>query len=240
MEPRETAVELTAGSVSVRAGFRIITASPLAGGPVELEFFIESLGSSPLHVAAGVSRAAQRPDLVEVVATFEGVLLDDPWRELPESGGPEMVLQVAAGSPLRQPLLLNDFVRLEETVMRVADGEEGRLDVTCRRPLPLADSEAATLMTTDAPMVAADLVCTLRRDDAALAALATALVREVMQGAPELRERPLAHLLSMRGAAREEIVALLAHPDPAVVDRARRVVEIQRLGSSSGRPAARR
>jgi hypothetical protein len=233
-------IELTSGGITVRAGFRIITAEPLAGAPVELEFFIESLGSAPLLVAAGVSRAAQRPDRVLLAATFEGVALDDPWREIPESGGPLRFLQVATGTPLRQPLLLNDFVRLEETVARLADGEAGRLDVTCRRPLPLADSEAATLMTEDAPVVANDLVCTLRRDDAALAALATALLREVVQGPPELRERPLTQLLSMRGAAREEIVALLAHPDPAVADRARRVVETQRLVSSSGSPAARR
>jgi hypothetical protein len=228
-ERREGAVDLASNEIGVRAGFRVSTDERLAGAPLELEFFVESLGLTPLHLAAGVDRARQRPDRIDLAATFEGSPLDDPWEAMPTTGGPLRFGEVSTRQPLRLPLLLNDFVRLEQTPERLAEGLVGRLVIACRRVLPLAANEAEALETNGAPAIAVDLAVDLRRDDAALSALALRLFEDVMNGSPALRERPLAQLLSMRASARAQIVSLATHPDLMIADRARRVVEIQRL-----------
>lgn len=220
-EQRESSVDLAADDVRVRAGFRVVTDEALAGGPVELEFFIESLGASPLRLAVSGDRMRQRPGQFTFAATFEGAPLEDPLAGVPDMGGPEGLVPVATGSPWRQPLVLNQFIRLEQTPERLAEGATGQLNLTCRRPLVLASTDAAALSRDGARDLAVDLAVELRRDDAALAALAARLLDEVMQGPLASRERPLVLLLSMRTAAQAQIDALAHHPDASVADRAR-------------------
>jgi hypothetical protein len=225
-EQHEGAVDLAADELRVRAGFRVIPGELLAGGPVELEFFAESSGLRPLQLAVSGDRTRQRPGQFSFTATFEGSPLDDPMAMTSYMGGPLTVVQVSSDSPWHQPLVLNQFIRLEDTPQRLVQGATGRIDLACRRPLALAATDAAALLQDQAPVVAIDLAFDLRRDDAALAALVARLFDEVMQGSLALRERPLALLLSMRMAAHAQIDALTRHPDPSVAGRARQTSEL--------------
>jgi hypothetical protein len=218
-ELREGAVALAADDIRVRAGFRMVPGELLAGGPVELEFFVESLGLRPLRLAVTSDRTRQRPGGFSFAATFEDSPLEDPMAMAQYMGGPAGIVQVSSDSPWQQPLVLNQFLRLEHTPGRIPQGARGRMKLACRRPLALAATEAAALLPGDAPVVAVNLSFDLRRDDAALAALAARLFDAVMEGPPASRERPLVLLLSMRTAARPQIDALAHHPDPAVARR---------------------
>jgi hypothetical protein len=224
-ELREGAVNLAAGDISVRAGFRVVTGELLAGGPVELAFFVESLGLCPLQLAVSGDRMRQRPGQFSFAAMFEGSPLGDPMAAVPYMGGPEGVVEISTRSPWDQPLLLNQFIRLEHTLGRLVQGATGRIDLACRRPLPLAATDAAALSLDGAPIAVVDLAFDLRRDDAALAALVARAFDEVMQGPLALRERSLALLLSMRTVAHAQIDALTRHPDPSVAGRARHAIK---------------
>lgn len=219
-ELREGAVDLAADELRVRAGFRIVPGILLAGGPVELDFFVESSGLRPLQLGVSGDRTRQRPGQFSFTATFEGSPLEDPMAMASYMGGPASVVQVSTNSPWHQPLLLNQFIRLEDTPGRLVQGSTGRISLACARPLPLATTDAAALLHDGAPVVAVDLAFDLRRDDAALAALVAGLYDEVMQGPLASRERPLALLLSMRSAAHTEIEGLTRHPESSVAARA--------------------
>lgn len=227
-EQREDAVDLAADEIRVRAGFRVVTSELLAGGPIELEFFVECLGSHPFQLAVSGDRMRQRPGQFSFAATFEGSSLEDPMAAMPNMGGPEGVVQVSTDSPWHQPLVLNQFIRLEETPGHLVEGVTGRIDLACRRPLTLAATQASALSQDGAQNLAINLAFDLRRDDAALAALVAHLFDEVMQGPLALRERPLALLLSMRTVAHAQIDALIRHPDPLVANRARQAAELSR------------
>jgi hypothetical protein len=175
-------------------------------------------------LAVSGDRSRQRPGQFTFAATFEGSSLEDPMASAPYLGGPEGVVQVSTGSPWHQPLILNQFVRLEETPGRLVQGATGRLDLTCRKSLPLAATTDAALLHDGTPVVAVHLALDLRRDDAALAALIARLFDEIMQGPPTSRERPLGLLLSMRSVARAQIDPLTRHQDPSVASRARQAL----------------
>ena len=220
-ETRESALEFANDALRVRSGFRVVTKDPLAGGPVELEFFVENHGSHPLKLAVSGDRMRQRPGQFTFAARFESIDLQDPMAAVPYAGGPEGIVAVSADTPWLQPLLLNQFLRLEETPKRLAPGNTGRIELNCQRPLPLATTDASALSADYVRVVAVDLAFDLRRDDAALAALAAGLFDEVMHGPPSSRERPLTLLLSMRSTASAQIDALTRHPDPSIAERAR-------------------
>lgn len=226
-ELREGFVDLGADDVRAHAGFRVVTTELLAGGPVELEFFVESVGARPLHLAVSGDRMRQRLGQFTFAAIFEGSPLVDPMADAPYMGGPIGVVQVSPGEPWRQPLILNQFIRLEDTPARLEQGAAGQLALACRRPLALAADEAHALSQDEGgPVVAVNLSFDLRRDDAALEALAARFLDEVMHGPPASRERPLSLLLSMRSGARAQIGELTGHPDPNVSNRARQVLPL--------------
>jgi hypothetical protein len=225
-ERGEGAVELVANEFRVRAGFRVVTTETLAGGPVELEFFVENLGSSSLHLAVSGDRVRQRPGQFSFAAKFAGFPLEDPMASTPYQGGPEGVVQVSRDTPWHQPLVLNQFIRLEHTLPRLAQCATGRLDLACHRPLVLAADHDDALKENNAPTLAVDLAFTLARHDDVLEALVARLFAEVMEGPPAQRERPLALLLSLRSLAQPQIEALTRHPDSPVAGRARHALAL--------------
>ncbi|MDT7604488.1 MAG: hypothetical protein QOF61_2485 [Acidobacteriota bacterium] len=214
---------LTFGEARARAGFRVAAASGLAGGPIELEFFAEIVGGGMRYLFVTADRARYRPGDFSFAATFDAKPLSDPFADVPDLGGPAGVVEIAAGRPWHQPLVLNQFVRLEDTLDLLAPGASGRLVIDCRRLLWLAaDEDAALAPATDAPLVEVRLALELRRDDAQLAALVERFVAEVRDGPPEQRERPLKLLLSLRAPlAVERWRTLVDHPDPVVAGRVR-------------------
>jgi hypothetical protein len=225
-EPHQGAVDHVFGEVQVHAGFRITDASELAGGPIEIEFFAEITGRGSRFLFITADRMRYRPGDFSFAATFAGVPLADPFANLPDIGGPGGVIEIAAGRLLRQPLILNEFVRLEAAVDLLEPGASGQLVVACRRPLPLAADEVAALaLESDAPIVEVPLALELHRDDARLAALVEQLIAEVRHGPREQRERPLGLLLSLRApAAVERWHTLVNHPDPLVFERVRQTL----------------
>jgi hypothetical protein len=225
-ERREAAADVAADAIHVRAGFHVITTDPLAGGPVELEFFVENLAPLPLQLAVSGDRMRRRPGQFTFAATLDGARIENAMASTPFMGGPVGIVQVSADSPWRQPLILNEFVRLEETRARLSAGASGRLDLECRRPLAHAATSGGLAPDDSALVVAVNLSFDLRRDDAAVAALAGRLLDEVMGGPPALRERPLGLLLSMRSVARPQLEALARHPDSSVASRAQQALAI--------------
>src|SRR5262249_5530931 len=131
--------------------------------------------------------------------------------------------EIAAGRPLRQPLVLNDFVRLEAALDLLEPGASGQLVVDCRRHVPLvAEERAALAPVPDAPLVDVQLALELRRGDAQLAELVDRLIAQVRHGPREQRERPLRLLLSLRAPlAVDRWRTLVDHPDPLVSERVR-------------------
>ncbi|MDD4162195.1 MAG: hypothetical protein PHW87_06915 [Methanothrix sp.] len=219
-ERREGSVELSADDIRVRAGFRVAPGELLAGGPIELEFFVESLGSSPIRLAVSGDRMSQRPGKFRFAAKFQGISLEDPMKAMPNMGGPVGIVLVSAERPWHQTLVLNQFIRLEDASELLLQGATGRIELACRRPITLASTDAAALSDDEALVVAVDLSFNLRRDDEALETLVARLFDEVMQGPTVLRERPLALLLSMHATAYTQIEALTRHSDPSVAWRA--------------------
>ncbi|MEA2943322.1 MAG: hypothetical protein QOD09_3851 [Bradyrhizobium sp.] len=221
--PAENAVELEFGDARVRSGFRFTEASELAGGPVELEFFVELIGSGSRYLLVAADRMRRRPSDVSFAATFAGVPLADPGKNVPDMGGPAGVVEIAAGRPWRQPLILNQFIGLEAVLDMLEPGGSGPLTAACRRPLPLAIDEAGALAPAPgAPIVEVQLTLKLRRDDAALGILIDQLVAQIRDGAPEQRPKRLDLLLALRApAAVNRWRALVNHPDPAVAQRVR-------------------
>jgi hypothetical protein len=220
----------------IDSGFRVAYSSGLAGGPVELEFSVEITGPGTWYLLISADRMRHRPHGFTFTATFataafEDVPLTDPMASLPNFGGPAGVVAITAGQPWRQLLLLNNFVRLEMTLDLLAPGAEGQLIVHCQRALPLARSEDAALMVTDAaPTVTTQLSLTLRRDDAELVALVEELLAAVQDGPAAQRERPLARLLSLRTPlAVTRWRTLRDHPDPLVAERVRQTLSTSGL-----------
>ena len=103
MSSREGKVDLVSISLElqVASGFRVIEAEPLlAGGPVEVEFFIDNAGARALHLFVNGDRARQRPGSFSFVATMAGVTLPDPYKDVAWEGGPATVVSGRADQGL--------------------------------------------------------------------------------------------------------------------------------------------
>jgi len=222
MPQTEASVILKAKNLQVRAGFRASTPETLAGGPIEIEFFVESLSGEPLYLAVGGDRARLRPAFFSFTAELEGaeIELDDPAAKIPERGGPATVIQVKTGAPNRYAILVNEFVRLEKVSAALKPGEVRELRIRCQRPLPLAlSNEQAFQFSRDTSRVDVTLVIHVRRDDAALETLIARLAAEVRGdqiGAVE-REQAIKTLVALRHPVALPYLQMFRdHPDPAV------------------------
>ncbi|HEX9511206.1 MAG TPA: hypothetical protein VF939_12040 [Puia sp.] len=220
-EIHEQAIELAGENISLHTGFRLATTNPLAGGPIEIEFFIDNNGSSSFPLALVGDRSRQRPGKFSFTASLEGVTLEDPMAMMDHTGGPATVVEVLPGSSWRQLLVLGEFIRLEDSLAVLGQNTTGRMKLVCRRPLILASTKAAALSGKEVRTVAADLVFDLLRNDQALTTLAAELMKAVMDGPQDQRERPLSLLLAMRTAAHNQIEGLTHHPDRFVIMRAK-------------------
>src|SRR5258708_12855235 len=87
-EIHEQAIELAGENISLHTGFRLATTNPLAGGPIEIEFFIDNNGSSSFPLALVGDRSRQRPGKFSFTASLEGVTLEDPMAMMDHTGDP--------------------------------------------------------------------------------------------------------------------------------------------------------
>src|SRR5215831_4119286 len=140
----EASLTLGGEGVALRAGFRAATAEELAGGPLEVEAFVDNTGAAPLYLALAGEGSRLRPARFSFAATVEGldVELDDPEAGAPDAGGPATVVAVPPGESRSQSLLVNEFLRLEKLSQALGPGETRALTLRCRRPMPLAVTEA--------------------------------------------------------------------------------------------------
>jgi len=214
MADREAATELTLGKARCRAGFRTADAKAIAGGPIELTFFVELIGGGTCRLFVTGDRMRQRPGGFAFSTTLAGMTIDDPSAHLPDMGGPAGHVDITADRPWHQPLILNQFARLEAGLEILQPGEAGTLQLRCRR-----------LPASDAPSIEVPLTLALRRDDARLAALVGQLIETVNHGPSERRLPALEVLLSLR--ARPAVAlwrSLASSPDAAVAARVRQAL----------------
>ena len=220
----EDSGELARGDRKVRAGFRINQTEILAGGIVEVEFFLEELSGKGFYLAAGGSRTRWRPAFFEIQATLEGheIELSDPFEKVPELGGPATSIQIEPHTRYQQTILVNEFVRLEKLSAVLVDDENGLLRLNCRRPLPLADtSEQSFEIDQLSPTVEGNLSVKVRRDDAALESFISRLTNHVRADRGAMvsadREANIAKLGALRSPmALPYLQSLANHPDPVV------------------------
>ncbi len=230
--PLEAAMIFEAKDIQVRAGFRAHDPEVLAGGPLEVEFFVENTGATPFYLAVGTDRTRLRPAFFSFTARLDGadVKMDDPASGIMERGGPAGVARIETGASYSQALLVNEFVRLEKVSAVMQPGEVGTLHIHCRRPLPLANSEQqAFQLGNNVPGVDVTLAVRVRRDDAALDALIARLaeaVRADWSATPEPRRiQGISQLAALRTpVALPYLQALVNHPDPEVRLRVQRAL----------------
>src|SRR5215472_10969545 len=207
----EASLTLGGEGVALRAGFRAATAEELAGGPLEVEAFVDNTGAAPLYLALAGEGSRLRPARFSFAATVEGldVELDDPEAGAPDAGGPATVVAVPPGESRSQSLLVNEFLRLEKLSQALGPGE------------------------------AVALTLRVRRDDEALEALVAGLaarsgVEWTAVPSPD-RERAIVRLAALRhpGAA-AALRSLQRHGDPAVRRYAERALRaLERFGGRS-------
>lgn len=219
-EIRQAAQALDLGTTQARVGFGLQEGLLLAGGPIEMTFLVDIDGPGERLLAVSGDSMRQRPGQFAFDASMSGRALPDPLANLPDMGGPISVIAISAGAGWRQPLLLNQFVALEQTYQQLADGEQGHILLSCQRRVKFADNESQALREDDGQLVNVALVFNVTRNDAALSALATGWLSDVVDGPLDLREPALAKLFAMRSAARTQIGALTGHPDHSVASRA--------------------
>jgi hypothetical protein len=222
----------------VVAGFRITESNGLAGGPVEVESFVEYSGNRPIYLAVFSDRAKERLADVSFSAALEGtdVSFDDPASSLPDLGGPATAVELRPEQPLRQLVLVNDFLTLERAATALKPGGSASLVLTCQRRLAMGDDAEEAMSKRDAPVAKVTLTIDLRRDDRTLEALIARLAADLREGRDPLiasRERTLAQLVALRSPlALPHLESLEDHPDPLIRNRVAKALEHLRDGSS--------
>ena len=224
----EQAVMTDLDGMRFRAGFRFAAASDVAGGPIEVEFYVESSGPAARYLLVSGDRMRQRPGGFQFTATLNDNALGDPFGGVPDMGGPGGVVEIGPSRPWHQTLVLNQFVRLEAALGMLRPGASGQLKVHCRRPVRLtANKDEALAASERAPVVEAGLQRKIVRDDARLKALVDGLMDQIRDEPREQRERPLSLLLSLRAPlAVERWRALEKHPDPLVFERVKTALRL--------------
>ncbi len=218
---------MTTGGVPV-AGRRLAMACRpeseelLAGGPVWLAAELRLIEGEPIGLVAGSSRASGRS--TEYRCEADG--LRDPFADAVEIGGVETTRRLSSAEPVREELLLNQFLTLEDLLTRVPEGATARVDVRCRRRL-LVDPPESSGEPPGEPAEAVDeIAVTLRRDDARVREDYLATARTILAGVVDtVRNRLLIELTCARSPLAGDAWQLLtSHPDPVVAGRARQML----------------
>jgi hypothetical protein len=217
----QSTVQLGTGPDTVTVRFAVASQLPvLAGGVCEVDLVVEPQ-AKPLYVLIGNDRG--RPAFVSIQGSIGGVTLADPMASMSALGGPAGPVVVEPGTPLRQTLLANQFLRLEDTLAQIPAGELRQLELTLCRPLPLARRKEDAFAQSD--FAEGRLEVPLRRDDVALeheiARLADEIRAEKTAATSNRLERALTALASLRlPASRSALATLIHHPNALVRDRA--------------------
>ena len=201
--------------------FRCLDPFVLAGGPLVVEAELESPDRPAEHLAVVADRARQRPaDFSFAASVGDGVTLRDPFADAPVLGGPATTFDLSTGLPLRQRLLVNQYLDLERAGDRLRPGETSLLLLSCRRRVAFDRDPLAAIAAGDAPIAEVVLRIPVRRDDAALATLVDELAARAQTDAAE-REGALTTLIALRNpAALRHLRELADDPAPDVAVRA--------------------
>jgi len=147
----ETFVTVEEQGFQVRVGFQINDIIILAGGIVELDFIIENQGDTPIYFLGGGSSSKKRPDYL----LFDGFLqkrycqLKDPMQNVAEIGGPVGAIKILSGDSLKQKLILNQFLTLEDLYNILGNGEKDTLKIKCHHHLVIGKTENNVLTNED-------------------------------------------------------------------------------------------
>jgi hypothetical protein len=214
----------TVNNSQVAAGFRTREEEVLAGGPLRVEFFVESDASTPLYLAVGTDRARLRPADFFFSATTDKreINLKDPAAGIADLGGLGSVVEIKRGAPHRQTILVNEFLGLEDLAVALRPGEVDRLQLRCQRSLQLAASiEEESKVDWQRQVVSVTLAIGVKRDDVSLKSLIAGLAARLNANRDATvsaeRELAVAELVALRSPlALPYLRSLSDHPDPAV------------------------
>jgi hypothetical protein len=193
----------------------------VAGAPLTVTAAVENAGSSPLFLMVAADRGSGRPADVAFTGQLEGadLVLDDPAAGGADIGGPAGAVPLAAGRPIVQELLVNQFLSLERLADAVPAGESRRLTLRLVRSCRLGAAQADALRARGEP-VEVEVALTVRGDPAELDRIADELAQAVRldaQPGSVAREQALTTLLALRTpAATRHLRSLADHPDPGV------------------------
>ena len=220
----EAALDFDAEAVSVRAGFRA-PSHAVAGGILAAEFFVNNHGPAPFYLALAMDRTRLRPEYISFSARLEttAIVFSDPLSQVEVSGGPATTIVIQPGDSFSQPLIVNEFLDLEQARRSLVNGEKQALFLACQRQLPLAQvATQAFQFDQHAPLVEVTLVLNIERDDTALELTIQQLADKLHSdwvAAPVSAEREQAamRLIALRTPLILPLLRELSqHPDPAV------------------------
>ena len=139
----ESFITIEEQGLRVRVGFQIKDPTILAGGIVELDFIIENQGNSTVYFLGGGSSSKKRP----AYFSFDGNLrkgenrLKDPMQNVVEIGGPVGATKILSGGSIKQKLILNQFLTLEDLFNGLGIEEQDTLQINCYHRLSIGKSE---------------------------------------------------------------------------------------------------
>ena len=212
-------VEFTDSTGPVLAALEVVTDRPVAAGACWVTLTVEAINQAA-YLAVGSDRIRRRPAHVTMQGAIGGVDLVDPAAGA-GGDGPGGPVQVEPGTPYEARLLVNQFLALEHTPGILEPGEEEQLQLTLRRPFPLARTPAQALALHGAPVLTLRVAVPVRRDDDALeteiAEVAEEIRRHSTQSTSNALENALAALVAYRlPQSRAALADLVDHPNPLV------------------------
>ncbi len=216
-ETADRTVPVDGGEISVE--FRPVGTDLLAGGPIELDTVLRLSGGDPVTVTTSVERSTGRSRDHRFTADIpDGRALSDPYRDAVEMGGVQTSDVLTAQAPLRDTILLNQFLDIER--LRPAIDPDSSVDVHVvgeRRVTTEAGDGTARR----------GFTLRLRRDDAALAARLRQIAASInaAPGYTTDRARELLRLSTLRDPiAIAALRAVAGHPDPEVAGAVERAL----------------
>lgn len=206
--------------LSVKLIFKIVNLPVIAGGPVEIETSIVGEDSHRLKIFIDADSMRSRVALYVFNASFNKKTLTDPMAGIPNTGGPEAAFVVSAKTPWRQVIILNDYLRLEDTLEMIEPGESGIMDINCDfslRSTQMLESDNYD----DEQVVKLSLRFNMQRDDEQLERLTKKLYSNCLLTPVDIHS--LDELLSLRSLAMPYVRWLIGHPNADVAARALQV-----------------
>ena len=207
----------------IAAEFRLPATVLLAGGPVDLDTILWLTSGGPVTLTTSVERATGRSRDYRFAADApDGSPLSDPYAETVEMGGVQTSFQLTSAAPLRDKVLLNQFLSLERIRPMLDDGASVDLRVSGTRQLHLDGNDGGGEETAES-----EFTVRLSRDDAALSAELGRIAQSILETSSYTvdRGRQMLVLATIRDPIGADALTVVAgHQDAEVAAMAHRAL----------------